>query len=540
MTISLMTQFGILGTIIYILHIYSIWSLFEKINFHLNNRFTLIHLILTYVIVLLFTFYLLIFSIFIFGERFLFIKIIYPIILYIPIVLLVFDKIFKKNKIKKEPLWFFSYSLLFLFLLFSFCFTNDALVLAGGRFFEGYLASDNTLPWIFTKGLIVQENFDFPSPLFADWLPSDRPPLYAAILMVPMAMFFGSNPLEGNYEILVPIFVSVSTIINCFVFFPITQFLRKYLSIKNTSIVLLSISTMPFFLVNITFSWPKIFASIFILYAIIFVLEKKWNLVWICSTLAFLSHGGTIYFSFAIGLLFFFPLLRNYKWLLVSVFFVIPWMIFQGIVIPPGDRLIKYHWAGMYAINDLNIFEAVLKAYSIDLIQIFNNKLNNIINLFYSPNKGIEWYVFMPILSSIANFILISLLLIILSNKNNLDFLNFKNLSFFGLIKKDSKICFKVIFVSIIIGVIMQFGEDKSVLSSSTTTIGVHILLCCSLAVNIKKDVYFWILLIFSIIWTTFTINITGSGKDFQFNYDSLIFLILSLFTFYFSPKLTK
>ena len=87
-----------------------------------------------------------------------------------------------------------------------------------------------------------------------------------------------------------------------------------------------------------------------------------------CSSLGMLSHGGSM-FAIA-GAAFAYLLLRRsldlklWSIILASAFLLyLPWMFYQKLYEPPGDRLLKYHLAGVEPLDARSFGQVVAQAY---------------------------------------------------------------------------------------------------------------------------------------------------------------------------------
>ena len=188
-----------------------------------------------------------------------------------------------------------------------------------------------------------------------DWKSSDRPPLQSGAVLAQYP--FMPRPRELGYTILSVILQSLWV---CGLWLLLTA-LR--LNSKAVSWALLTCAFSGFVFTNSFFVWPKLLAASYLLgfFALLFsgrLRRRSQNGVFLSVvgamlvTFSLLSHGGTIFaFIGAIGAAAVFRTPMGLKHLLLaaSVSFVLylPWVGYQKFYDPPGDRLLKFHLAGV-------------------------------------------------------------------------------------------------------------------------------------------------------------------------------------------------
>jgi hypothetical protein len=118
-------------------------------------------------------------------------------------------------------------------------------------------------------------------------------------------------------------------------------------------------------------------------------------IIGISATMGLLTHGGVAFSFIALG----FALLCTEKRLTylkhaggaVASFIVVylPWVLFQRLVDPPGNRLVKWHFAGMQEVNDYSLLEALSVSYADRPISdIINKTIVNIFHMFTDFPSG--------------------------------------------------------------------------------------------------------------------------------------------------------
>ncbi|MBI5381807.1 MAG: hypothetical protein HZA31_07900 [Opitutae bacterium] len=222
--------------------------------------------------------------------------------------------------------------------------------LAANRY-RSWLPIDNEIPQYFARRLLDGQS---PRQLCGDWLSSDRPPLQAGwiLLLGPClrptdtALFDSMSQAMGFWLQLlwVPAVAAWLQLLG--------------LGLRRTMGLIGLLAANAFFLINTLYVWPKLAAAGFVLGG--WVLWRSasnprpadWIWVGITAALGFLSHGGV-----AFSLLPLAPLLlwsggeRRWRGLfyfgVAALIVCLPWFLYQRYYEPPGNRLLKWHLAGV-------------------------------------------------------------------------------------------------------------------------------------------------------------------------------------------------
>jgi hypothetical protein len=228
------------------------------------------------------------------------------------------------------------------------------LNLAARRFAPPVLAGDNALPKVLA-GCIVAGRI--PSPMVGDWLSSDRPPLQAGVYLWDCLPAAGS---DGQLPYLV-----ISVVLQCAFLAGLWICLAAAGVGRGPAAVALGITFFSgFVLLNSLYTWPKLLPVAFLLVIAANVLTGRYDLVkgaaaqgaatGAAAALAMLCHGGSMFALLGIGL----TMLILRRWpgrrFLLAAFctaalLYVPWMLYQKYGDPPGDRLLKWHLAGVIA-----------------------------------------------------------------------------------------------------------------------------------------------------------------------------------------------
>jgi hypothetical protein len=212
------------------------------------------------------------------------------------------------------------------------------------------LPSDNAIPFFFAQALYDHRR-PIPSPLFADWLSSDRPPLQTGLTLVQMPLFvWGSTPYL-QYQLVSVVAQSV-WILGLWVWLNESR-------VRGVPAALVLGTTLAtgFALLNTFYVWPKMLAAAFLLVIAAIVLTRAEGhflaagaATGLMAGFSLLSHEGSVFALAAMALLLAIrrriPSPRFIAAAAVSLLLTMaPWWWYQKFYDPPGDRLLKYHLA---------------------------------------------------------------------------------------------------------------------------------------------------------------------------------------------------
>ena len=234
--------------------------------------------------------------------------------------------------------------------------------LIAGRY---WAVLDNQIPRLFVDRLI-EDRAGLKSYLLGDWHSSDRPPLQTGMLLL-VYPFVGQA--GGSLACLL-----LGVAINIFWIWGLWGFLRA-LGIAERKIlqVLILIALVGAVFINTIYTWPKMLSAALALTvgAAILVRDcpKRIRIFVVGSAGAFslLSHGAALFALFGLITLFW---VRRKEWslrdILITFAFTVliyyPWVGYQKFYDPPGDRLIKWHLAGVVPLDETRSAAAMLVA----------------------------------------------------------------------------------------------------------------------------------------------------------------------------------
>ena len=288
-------------------------------------------------------------------------------------------------------LWFF-YALFILSAGLSPWGIQDVLYNVAHRF-SHELPSDNQLPYVFAQQIATGNVL---MPMIDGWLSSDRPPLQTAYFLASGAVKLSYSDLHYQVN---------ATLLQCLWVIALWAFLKSK-HIKRYAIILtLSVSMFSSIaIVHSLYTWPKLLPVFFILLlvGVLFDDDKKWLELWkvgvlvgILAALAMLCHGGSIFPLLGIGLgVLFFQRIPKPVFILATIggclILMLAWSYYQTHIDPPGNRLLKWHLAGVIPVDERPFRQTLIDSYSaLSVAEIWNNKWLNVLTMFGNPQ---DWF----------------------------------------------------------------------------------------------------------------------------------------------------
>lgn len=343
----------------------------------------------------------------------------------------------------------------------------DALTNVAHRF-SPELPIDNQLPFIFAQQIASGK---VAIPMIGDWLSSDRPPLQTAYFLASGAVKLMHS--DFHYQV-------VATLLQCLWVIALWALLKS----KNISrFAMLLTLGVPMFsgfaIVHGLFTWPKLLPVFFILLiiGILFDNDQKWLERWqtgvvvgVLAALAMLCHGGSIFALLGVGLgLFLFMRIPKPAFIVATIaagmILMLVWSYYQNNIDPPGNRLTKWHLAGVIPIDDRSFRQTLIDSYrAISFASIWHNKWLNVLAMFGDPK---EW--FLGMVSSALGFSDIT------------ERISLRNTQFFTLLAA---------WGVFLLAPIALF-TPKSIRTSSEYILGRHLLVIAA------SIIIFWVLLLF-------------------------------------------
>lgn len=250
---------------------------------------------------------------------------------------------------------------------------------ANYRFWPSTWGSDNQLQPMLAEKLYQGESLLGWNP---SWRTSDRPPLLMGLILLSRPFWDPLLELHQNSRLLVH-FQQITTICAMAFWVMPVWFLVQTLTNRRSRFILayVLVGTSSFILFNTIFTWPKLLAGALatITYLILIQLPAQTGrradrveltIGAVAAALALMSHGGVVFGLIPVAILMLTP--RYWPgWRTVlpagilAVSMLIPWTLWQQLVDPPGNSLIKSAFGGTFGFGeeDIGVMETIARAY---------------------------------------------------------------------------------------------------------------------------------------------------------------------------------
>ena len=253
--------------------------------------------------------------------------------------------------------------------------------LAANRYLER-LPIDNSISRIFADRVIDRTDS---ATLVGDWLSSDRAPLQTGLILWfhPIGQLFGFSH---------KVFAHATAFTFQLFWIPAVWAFCAHLRLRTGVIVALiatlGISATP--LINSNYVWPKLAAAAALLGAYTVYFRNSPHppgtnqvvLSVVLAALAWLSHGGVAFALVALV-----PLIALHRppkaksaatAVGIGFLLVLPWFAYQNLYDPPGNRLLKWHLAGVIDIDPRGFPATLIDSYEDSTLEeIVANKRAN-------------------------------------------------------------------------------------------------------------------------------------------------------------------
>ncbi len=267
--------------------------------------------------------------------------------------------------------------------------TEAAVETASFRFSTNpsQMASDSFIPLFFSEWMFA--GHPGPPPVFEpEWLFSDRPPLQVAYVLTQHV--FGWDTGTLHYEVLGAI-LQLLWVVGLW-----ALLLAARVSARTRALVMAAALVSDIEIVSSFYVWPKLLGAAFLLAAFALVAaprsttlkERPWTVVLLgaLAGLAFLSHGTSVFGLIPVAALALWRGLPGWSWLAAGaaalLILVVPWMAYQHYGNPPGNRLLKWHLAGVMEIDGRGTLETIADEYGeAGVGGTLENKLDNFLHM---------------------------------------------------------------------------------------------------------------------------------------------------------------
>jgi hypothetical protein len=236
-----------------------------------------------------------------------------------------------------------------------------------GRF-PAYLTPDNLIPLYFADGIA---SGSVPRPLLGDWLSSDRPPLQTGVVLAQFLLRDWLARPGLSYQVL-------GTLLQASWLPAVWALCRQAgLDSRRTAVVLALLIVNGFFYLNTVFVWPKLLAASLTILALLLLLPLDGRRPTVTETalaagaaaLGLLAHGSVFFTLLPLAGLLIVP--RRFPgWkqsvagLATILGLLAPWSAYQRFHDPPGNRLVKWHLAGVVPLDERSSWQAIRDTYA--------------------------------------------------------------------------------------------------------------------------------------------------------------------------------
>ncbi len=267
--------------------------------------------------------------------------------------------------------------------------TDAAVQTASFRFSTqpSQMASDSFIPLFFSEWMFA--GHPGPPPIFEpQWLFSDRPPLQIAYVLTQHV--FGWDTGTLHYEVL-GVVLQQLWIVGMW-----ALLVAARVSARTRALAIVAAFASDFVIANSFYVWPKLLGAAFVLAALALVAtprtptlrDRPWTVVLLgaLAALAFLSHGTSVFGLIPVAGIALWKGLPGWRWLAAGaaalLILLVPWMAYQHYGDPPGNRLLKWHLAGVMEIDGRGTLETIVDEYRrAGVGGALQNKLDNFLHM---------------------------------------------------------------------------------------------------------------------------------------------------------------
>jgi hypothetical protein len=242
--------------------------------------------------------------------------------------------------------------------------------------------NDNQIPMLFAMRVAAHlplSGYLLPG----KWMFSDRPPLQTGFALLQWPLWHSNVQL--GYEPLGTC-LQLSWLPGLWTVLRVRGF-----GARRAGLTVLMAATTGAIFFNSVYVWPKMLAGGLTLAALAILVSRDdqdrrpgaWLLAVVLVVLGMLAHGGTVFAVIAL-LPFAWRLRRRIALPFLAacaagaIVLYVPWMLFQRFVAPPGNRLLKWHLAGVVPVDSRSALQTIVQRYEqLSLSQLFTNKVTD-------------------------------------------------------------------------------------------------------------------------------------------------------------------
>jgi len=249
-----------------------------------------------------------------------------------------------------------------------FVFPHGKFAATAGQRFLPNMPGDNFIPTIFAERLASGVP---PQHLGAGWLSSDRPTLQTGLALVTIPAL---QTLDIGYDKA----CATAGVWFQLLWIPALWVFLRWLGLteRDAHAATAALVFTGFLLFNTIFVWPKLAGAALVLLAFctFFATEAaidrrhRWVVGGALAACGNLAHGGVMFSLVALVPIVAFSLRRRWRpWLLAAAAFSLlslPWLAYQRLYEPPGNRLLKWHLAGAVEPDARSVTTALVENYT--------------------------------------------------------------------------------------------------------------------------------------------------------------------------------
>jgi hypothetical protein len=287
----------------------------------------------------------------------------------------------------------FGLLLVYLGMLYLWVTPQDPYDLAALRFAPDArpFPVDNALPWLMANS--IQDGVSTHGFLL-EWNGSDRPPLQSGAIITMQTVFgplgFGAQTLSFAIGVVLQL-----------LWIPALWALLRTLRVNRwvATMALVFTGVTATMLINTVYTWPKLLSAALVIVSLtllVTVIRRQTRAVvgipaaGLAFTLAMLCHGAAAFLLPAVAILGIVALVRQGRrvrtvllTLGVAAVTYLPWVAYQRFADPPGDRLLKWHLAGVTKVDPRSFARTLLDSYGgLTFPQWLSNKFMNFAAVF--------------------------------------------------------------------------------------------------------------------------------------------------------------
>jgi hypothetical protein len=311
-----------------------------------------------------------------------------------------------------EPVWVWAFVSLFFVLLLYVADTGAGSWQANSRFWPARWSSDNNLPMRVAETVYRGNSIEG---LFGKWTVSDRPQIQTGIQLIlrPFSSSYFLTSAHGQY--LYYFHHTIGVVMNTFWVFAVIFLLREMrLSIRARAATIFALAFTPFAIFNSVYVWPKMLSGAFGVLALVPVaapilrgqprdeVYRALPYTAALAALSLLSHGGGIAFLFGLAVwLLWRAGLPRASVIVVSALaglaILLPWQVWQNVIDPPGNSLLKSAFAGTYGFgeSEIGLLDTILREFAaLTPMGWLRLKWDSLLVLFYGhwvPPANTSW-----------------------------------------------------------------------------------------------------------------------------------------------------